>query len=110
MTTTDAPVHPYAAGAAATVVVGLQGTVTAVGDRTVSIDGVTVPISATGPVRYVSDLIPDGEYDDDAYDPEDDPRVAQINVLLDAIARLHEENHPGVLSLCLHDVCRRWGR
>jgi hypothetical protein len=118
-------------------VVGLIGTVDQVGDGTVTIDGVTVPTRLTvtdGPVKYLSDIWPseivateslaDAIGRDLRRKGRDlrrkgvtvfiDPAEEGINVaeqenlrLHDGIIRLHDENHTGPVSVCLHEVCRQ---
>lgn len=121
---------PFVVGEPAQYVVGLKGIVTAKTDDTITIDGVTVPLrlTADGPVKHLStqwpldpgnviDKIAERNRRYDAAERElvavsDDLRAQERenHALLDAIARLHEENHEGVLTVCLHDVCRKWGR
>lgn len=120
----------FIVGQAAQYVVGLKGTVTAKTDDTVTIDGVTVPLRLTtdGPVKHLSTQWPidpgdvidkiaerNRRYDTverDLAAVSDDLRAAERenHALVDAIAKLHEENHDGVMTVCLHEVCRRWGR
>lgn len=128
--TTEMMTGPYIVGEPGQIVVGLKGTVTEKTRDTVTIDGVTVPLQLTadGPVKHLStqwpldpgdviDKIAERNRRYDAVERDlaavsDDLRAAEREnrALLDAIATLHEENHDGVLTVCLHEVCRRWGR
>lgn len=130
MTTTDMMTGPYVVGEPGQIVVGLKGTVTEKTGDTITIDGVTVPLKLTadGPVKHLSTQWPiePGDVieklaasnrrvevaDRDLQAVSDDLRAQERenNALLDAVAQLHDENHEGVLTVCLHDVCRRWGR
>lgn len=133
MTTTEQPTTGgFVVGEQTTYVVGLKGTVDEIGDGTITIGGITVPTRLQGPdgpvlhlstqwpadfaaqyaemvgqVRHGREVL---EREVVSLGEDIDTLTKEQQELLDAIARLHEENHPGVLSVCLHDVCRRWGR
>jgi hypothetical protein len=127
----------FVVGQETTYVVGLIGTVDQVGDGTVTIAGVTVPTRLTGsdgPVKYLSDIWPaeivateprrnDAIGRDLRRMGRDLRRKVTVSIepaeenfnasdaenlrLHDGIIRLHNENHAGPVSVCLHDVCRQ---
>jgi hypothetical protein len=109
MTTTEE--NPRVVGATAVHLVGVEGTIEAIGDGTITIDGVTLPSSIAGPVRLVSMHWPADQSKPDHAEciPEEDftPLEAENLRLKDWIARLHEENHTDVFAVCLHEVCKR---
>jgi hypothetical protein len=113
-TTTEAPkTGGFVVGEEAQYFLGLKGTVTAIDDGTVTIEGVTVPTRLVPGVTHLSDLQPSAPVEPDHSEcvPEDDYNGAEADAqrFRDGIEKLHEENHPGVFAVCLHEVCRRAG-
>jgi hypothetical protein len=109
----------FVVGEESDFVVGLRGTVTAKGDGTVTIDGVTVPTRLTGkagPVRYLSNQLPGeseplrtrADHSQCHLDAEETREAAEREMfrLADAVRALHDENHDGPFSVCIHAVCR----
>lgn len=109
MTTTEE--NPRVVGATAIHIVGVEGTIEAIGDGTITIDGVTLPTSVAAPVRLISMRWPADQSEPDHSEciPEDDYNGAEADAqqLRAGIEKLHEENHPDVFALCLHEVCKR---
>jgi hypothetical protein len=103
--------NPRVVGATAVHLVGVEGTIEAIGDGTITIDGVTLPNSIAGPVRLIAMRWPTerAEPDHDERVPEEDYSPLEVENLRlhDSIIRLHDENHPGPIAVCLHEVCRR---
>jgi hypothetical protein len=108
MTTTED--HPRVVGATAVHLVGVEGTIEAIGDDTITIDGITLPTVCSGTVRLISMHWPADqvEQDHEGYVPEDDYNASERENrrYQDGIVKLHEENHPGAFTICLHEVCR----
>lgn len=112
MTTVD-ELRQRAVGETRIHVIGIEGTIEAIDADTITIDGLTLPTHLHGPVRYLSDQFPR----DEAAEPDHDGWVdeneyaaieRQLNQIRDGIKVLHEENHEGPLTVCMHEVCRRW--
>lgn len=112
----------FVVGKPSVYVVGLEGEVTAHTDGTVSLCGFTLPtrLNTEGGVRYLSTEWPADPislsaatrhvgdiHDECVSDEEFAAAEAREQRLIDGIVRLHDENHPGPITVCLHEVCRR---
>lgn len=118
-TTGDVIATGFVVGEETEYLVGLQGTVEAIGDGTITIAGFTLPTrlaGETGPVRVLSTMLPTDtgsdlasvdEHDECVSDEEYVSMERYAQRLADGITKLHEENHTGPITVCLHEVCRR---
>lgn len=105
------PDRMFTIGENATVTVGVNGPVTAVGDGTVTIGGVTMPTRLVpGVVRYMSTEIPDGDWDPDdgpcLYCVENQSRADEVAEGVAVVIRAeHDEHHDGPQRFCRHPTC-----
>lgn len=123
MTTTEAEQSGgFVVGKSSVYVVGLEGEVTAHTDSTVTLCGLTLPtrLNTEGGVKYLSTEWPAdpislsaatryiGDIHDECVSEEDWAAYeAREQRFIDGIVRLHDENHTGPITVCLHEVCRR---
>lgn len=104
----------FEVGKTAVLVAGVEGTVEAVTDDTVTINGHTLPrrMNTDGGVRYLSTVWPETTtivVDDEAHD-DCVPAGEQFDTSLDQLRRAvesnHYEEHEGTFRFCRNSVCR----
>ncbi len=106
MTTTETP-SALIVGQEGTYVVGIRGPITAAGDGTVTIGGHTLPIRLGDGVVYASTVLPDVPTTI-VLDECDCAEVVERlpDSVVDAVHRMHDDEHQGAFIHCSHEVCR----